>query len=65
MHGLDEPFRSDPQQGKTRLTKVVEQLSKNQFDAFLFSRGGNDIAGPESRSSMHCRIPTRTSSIEL
>jgi hypothetical protein len=47
VYGPDELFRTDPGQGKTRLTKVIEELRENQFDAYLFSGGGNDIAGPE------------------
>ena len=47
VYGPDELFTSDPSQGKTRLTMVVEKLRKQRFDAFLFSGGGNDIAGPE------------------
>jgi hypothetical protein len=47
VYGPDELFKSDPSQGKTRLTIVVEKLRKQQFDAFLCSGGGNDIAGPE------------------
>lgn len=47
VYGPDELFRSDPRQGKTRLTRVVEKLREQPFDAFLFSGGGNDIAGPE------------------
>ncbi len=47
VYGPVELFTSDPSQGKTRLTMVVEKLRKQQFDAFLFSGGGNDIAGPE------------------
>lgn len=47
VYGPDELFRTDPTQGKTRLTRVVEKLRKEEFDAFLFSGGGNDIAGPE------------------
>jgi hypothetical protein len=47
VYGPDKLFRSDPSQGKTRLTKVVEKLREQQFDAILFSGGGNDIAGPE------------------
>lgn len=47
VYGPDELFKSDPSQGKTRLTLVVEKLRKEKFDAFLFSGGGNDIAGPE------------------
>jgi hypothetical protein len=49
VYGPDELFKSDPSQGKTRLTMVVEKLREqpDNFDAFLFSGGGNDIAGPE------------------
>jgi hypothetical protein len=47
VYGPDELFKSDPKQGKTRLTKVIEQVRRKEFDAFLFSGGGNDIAGPE------------------
>jgi hypothetical protein len=47
VYGPDELLKSDPRQGKTRLTKVVEKLREQQFDAYLFSGGGNDIAGPE------------------
>lgn len=50
VYGPDELFKSDPSQGKTRLTMVVEKLrehANDPFDAFLFSGGGNDIAGPE------------------
>ena len=47
VYGPDELFRSDPGQGKTRLTRVVEKLREQRFDAFLFSGGGNDIAGDE------------------
>ena len=49
VYGPDELFKSDPSQGKTRLTMVVEKLREqpHNFDAFLFSGGGNDIAGPE------------------
>lgn len=50
VYGPDELFKSDPRQGKTRLTMVVEKLRQHRqqpFDAFLFSGGGNDIAGPE------------------
>lgn len=47
VYGPDELFRRDPSQGKTRLTLVVEKLRQQSFDAFLFSGGGNDIAGPE------------------
>lgn len=51
VYGPDELFKSDPSQGKTRLTMVVEKLRQHAhhepFDAFLFSGGGNDIAGPE------------------
>jgi hypothetical protein len=47
VYGPDKLFRSDPSQGKTRLTMVVEKLREQQFDAMLFSGGGNDIAGPE------------------
>jgi len=43
----DELFQTDPSQGKTRLTMVVEQMRRQPFDAFLCSGGGNDIAGPE------------------
>jgi hypothetical protein len=47
VYGPDELFESDPGQGKTRLTLVVQKLRDQPFDAFLFSGGGNDIAGPE------------------
>lgn len=47
VYGPDELFRRDPSQGKTRLTRVVEKLREQPFDAFLFSGGGNDIAGDE------------------
>ena len=47
VYGPDELFESDPGQGKTRLTLVVQKLRQQPFDAFLFSGGGNDIAGPE------------------
>jgi hypothetical protein len=47
VYGPDELFRRDPSQGKTRLTRVVEKLREQSFDAFLFSGGGNDIAGDE------------------
>lgn len=47
VYGPDELFRRDPSQGKTRLTRVVEKLRQQQFDAYLFSGGGNDIAGDE------------------
>jgi hypothetical protein len=47
VYGPDELFQSDPSQGKTRLTRVVQKLREQTFDAFLFSGGGNDIAGPE------------------
>jgi hypothetical protein len=47
VYGPDELFESDPSQGKTRLTLVVQKLRNQPFDAFLFSGGGNDIAGPE------------------
>ena len=47
VYGPDELFTGDPGKGKTRLTKVVEKLRQQEFDAYLFSGGGNDIAGPE------------------
>jgi lysophospholipase L1-like esterase len=47
VYGPDEVLHSDPGQAKTRLTQVIEKLRKGKFDAFLFSGGGNDIAGPE------------------
>jgi hypothetical protein len=47
VYGPDDLFKSDPSQGLTRLTKVIKKLREQQFDAFLFSGGGNDIAGPE------------------
>jgi lysophospholipase L1-like esterase len=47
VYGPDKLFKTDPSQGKTRLTKVVEKLRQQRFDALLFSGGGNDIAGPE------------------
>src|SRR5262245_17877114 len=47
IYGPDELLRSDPSQGLTRLTKVVKKLREQSFDAYLFSGGGNDIAGPE------------------
>jgi hypothetical protein len=53
VYGPGDILQSDPDQGTTRLTEVVRKLRevehqpKKQFHAFLFSGGGNDIAGPE------------------
>jgi hypothetical protein len=47
VYGPGDLLQSDPSQGTTRLTEVVRKLREQTFDAFLFSGGGNDIAGPE------------------
>jgi hypothetical protein len=53
VYGPGDLLLTDPSQGTTRLTEVVrklrevENLPGQRFDAFLFSGGGNDIAGPE------------------
>jgi hypothetical protein len=47
VYGPGDLLQSDPDQGTTRLTEVVRKLREQRFDAFLFSGGGNDIAGPE------------------
>ena len=53
VYGPGDLLASDPSQGTTRLTEVVKKLREvkdlpdQRFDAYLFSGGGNDIAGPE------------------
>jgi hypothetical protein len=47
VYGPGDLLLSDPSQGTTRLTEVVKKLREQKFDAYLFSGGGNDIAGPE------------------
>jgi hypothetical protein len=47
VYGPGDLLLSDPSQGTTRLTEVVAKLREQRFDAYLFSAGGNDIAGPE------------------
>ena len=47
VYGPGDLLQSDPSQGTTRLTEVVRKIKEQKFDAYLFSGGGNDIAGPE------------------
>jgi hypothetical protein len=53
VYGPGDLLQSDPSQGTTRLTEVirklreVQHLPEKRFNAFLFSGGGNDIAGEE------------------
>ncbi len=47
VYGPGDLLLSDPGQGTTRLTRVIGKLREQKFDAFLFSGGGNDVAGPE------------------